>query len=151
MGKNLEKKKLLKKIEKANIILMMFAAIGAMLSLYLWKVHLTGEEVLCTTGGCDAVLKGQYSTIAEVPVAAYGVAFYAAVLILSFQRKYIKDQLLDKMLYLLVGSGVIFTLYLRYVEFAKIGSICQWCWGSVVVVVLMTTLLFFEWKFKKKL
>lgn len=125
---------------------MMLASIGVFLSMYLWYIHLSADDVLCFTGGCNAVLTGEFSQIAGVPVAAMGVAFYAFILVLAFQRSKIEHKLLDQMLYGWVGVGLLFTLYLRYLEFAKIGEICEWCWVSVVIVIGLIITLFVEWR-----
>jgi uncharacterized membrane protein len=131
---------------KINTIYMMIGSIGVLLSMYLWNVHLTGNKVFCGTGGCDEVLTGEFSEIAGVPVAAMGFAFYVAFIVISFQRSKINHQLLDKMIYLLIISGILFTIYLRYIEFAEIGDICMWCWGSVVIVSLLAILMLYEYR-----
>jgi len=53
---------------------------------------------------------------------------------------------LDKMLFAGILWGIIFSVYLRYLEFVKIGHICVWCWMSVILIVLFIVLYLWEQK-----
>lgn len=151
MGQKLLKKRIELKRKKINLLFMMLSALGAFLSLYLWNIHLTGDEVsFCVTGGCQATLTGEYSLLLGVPIAAMGFSFYLGGIILTFLRSKINDQVLDNLLYFHGGVGLIFTLYLRYLEYAKIGDICIWCWGSVVIVAALLLLIFFDVRLFRK-
>lgn len=131
-----------------NLIILLLAAVGGLLSLYLWNSTLKGDVGFCTTN-CEAVLTSPYSKILEVPVAAMGFAFYVGMAALCFQRIHIKHILLDRMLAGMILAGVLFTIYLRYLEFGVIYEICMWCWGSVVVMLLVT-IAYVYWLVKDK-
>lgn len=127
----------------SNQIILLSAFIGFSISLYLWNVIATGSEIICTTG-CDAVLASQYSKILEIPVAAYGAAFYSGLIYMTYLRTKVSHLFIERSLKVLVGVGIVFTLYLRYLEFFKLGEICEWCWGSVVVILVITATLILE-------
>lgn len=129
----------------SNQIILISALTGLLISLYLWNVIVTGSEIICATG-CDVVLSSQYSKVLGVPVAAFGAAFYAAVIYLTFLRTKVADAFVETSLKVTVWFGVIFTLYLRYLEFFRLGEICEWCWGSVVVLIIITATLILERK-----
>lgn len=142
----MSKKKDLREI--TNLAILLLSAVGGLLSLYLWSSTLKGDVGFCTTG-CDFILSSSYSKILGIPVAALGFFFYSFVALLCFQRIHIKHLLLDRMLALTIFSGIIFTIYLRYLEFGVLNKICMWCWGSVVVIVLIT-IAYLYWALKEK-
>ncbi|GAB4158058.1 MAG: hypothetical protein Fur003_1830 [Candidatus Dojkabacteria bacterium] len=127
--------------KKKQLILMVLAIFGLALSLYLWYSIVYDFAVVCNTG-CDIVARSKYAHMLGVPVAAYGAAFYVGLFVLAFQRSLIKHPLLTQMYRALLLFGVVYTLYLRYLEFFKIGSICIWCWGSVLIVALLSVFEF---------
>ncbi len=66
-----------------QILSAVLAAIGLADSAYLWYTKLTHTAIMCGVGECDAVNASPYASIAGIPVAALGVAGYAALLILA--------------------------------------------------------------------
>ncbi|WKZ30844.1 MAG: vitamin K epoxide reductase family protein [Candidatus Dojkabacteria bacterium] len=131
-----------------NLIILLLAAAGGLLSLYLWNSTLQGSVDFCTTN-CEAVLTSPYSKILGIPVAALGFVYYAGMATLCFQRIHIKHILLDRMLAIAILAGILFTIYLRYLEFGVIEEICMWCWGSVVTM-LAITITYVYWVIKDK-
>jgi uncharacterized membrane protein len=123
--------------DKVNISIMLLGLVGVAVSVYLWSSTIQGKVGFCPTG-CNAILKSEYGKLLGIPVASWGVAYYSAIIGLAFQKTQIKHKLLDNMLAFVIGVGMVFTLYLRYLEFVKIGEICAWCWVSVAVLVLIT-------------
>jgi uncharacterized membrane protein len=41
------------------------------------------------------------------------------------------------LLTLLSGGALLFTLYLKYLEFFVIGAVCRWCVVSAVIILLV--------------
>ncbi|MCA9383278.1 vitamin K epoxide reductase family protein [Candidatus Dojkabacteria bacterium] len=134
-------------------ILFILSILGIILSAYLWKVQLQGEDlsIPCTTnGGCELVLTSKWSKIFGVPMSVYGFFFYAFLALLTFQRIFIEHKLIEKLTLLSIVWGIIFSVYLRYLEFAKIGAHCTWCWISVLIIVLMAIVLSIDTSSEKK-
>jgi uncharacterized membrane protein len=120
------------RLEKIMVVL---SAMGALLSMYLLYTTLTKDYGLCPTSGCATVGSSKYSYFIGLPVALWGVGYYCVLFfILSQMINGSKSDLLKKALPVLLIIGVLFTLYLRYLEFFVIGAICFWCWGSVIFV-----------------
>ncbi len=120
--------------------LVILSVIGMLLSVYLWNVQLQGEglSIPCTTdGGCELVLTSKWSKIFGVPMSVFGFFYYAFMALLTFQMVFIKNKLIEKLTLLGIVWGIVFSVYLRYLEFVKIGTHCIWCWGSVMVILLM--------------
>ncbi len=100
-------------------ILFILSILGIILSAYLWKVQLQGEDlsIPCTTnGGCELVLTSKWSKIFGVPMSVYGFFFYAFLALLTFQRIFIEHKLIEKLTLLSIVWGIIFSVYLRYLE-----------------------------------
>lgn len=129
-------KNILKNPKKNAIIQLAFSAIGIVLSLYLWYVHTTSSDIVCSTG-CDKVIASEYGVMFGIPVGALGVAFYLMYGFLQVLVARYKDEFTRNISNLWLMAGIIFTIYLRYLEFFKIGAICSWCWGSVVIILVL--------------
>jgi uncharacterized membrane protein len=114
------------------------ALFGLLLSIYLtlYKLGFTGPLV-CGTGGCERVQTSRWAELFGVPVAAYGVAGYLALLVIAMaglSEKRIADPAPTRWLVLVSGLGVAFSLYLTSLELFVIHAICRWCVASAVVI-----------------
>ena len=136
-----------KNIKIAYIII---AIIGMALSAYLWWYQVTDQFIPCTGSGCDDVLKSPYGKLFGVPMSVFGVFYYAVIFLLAFQKLFIKDKILNWLMLATILWGILFSVYLRYLEFFVIGNICIWCWGSVVLILILTLLYILENKYATK-
>jgi uncharacterized membrane protein len=122
------------------MVLSILAVLGLSVALYMWaySAGLTGP-VLCSVGDCEAVQNSEFSRIAGVPVAAFGVLGYLALLtvaLLGLQPGFRHSRLIPT---LLLGGGVLgvaFSAYLTYLEAYVIHAWCQWCVSSATIMVL---------------
>lgn len=74
---------------------------------------------------CDIVNRSEYSTVLDIPVAAIGVAGYAALFLLSTfwkSRAETPNRLLAA-----ASAGLAFALYLTYIEAYKLTTWCLLC------------------------
>lgn len=87
---------------------------------------------------CDIVNRSEQSTVAGIPVAAIGVAGYAALFLLSTFWKSRSDTPLR----LLAASllGLAFALYLTYVEAYVLDTWCILCLTSLALISLVSVL-----------
>lgn len=124
------------------------ALAGLFVSAYLWLYKLGAIGTLaCGTGGCETVQLSPQSRFLGVEVAAIGAAGYALLLALtlaSLQPRWAGSRRLIALIALLAGGAVLFTLYLKYLEFFVIHAICRWCVASAVLIVVFFTLILFE-------
>jgi len=133
-----------------NRLILFLASLGILLSFYLWSVQVADPKdavISCAVGdGCYQVLTGPYGKLWGIPMSVFGVFYYVFVLFTAFLREKINDKLLSQILVLEVVWGIIFSLYLRFVEFYYIRHICSWCWLSVLIVIILTVVLYIEKK-----
>jgi uncharacterized membrane protein len=105
--------------------------------LYLYKIGRVGM-LACGAGECETVQQSAWSRFAGLEVALIGFAGYAALLAVSLaglQPSLATRRWPATLLSVLAGLGVLFTLYLTYLELFVIHAICRWCVGSAVIIV----------------
>ena len=107
------------------------ALAGLGVAAYLTWAHYANESVICVSGGgCEAVQTSSYSEIAGIPVAALGVAAYAAVLALVAWDT--PSARLGAASLALVG--LLFSSYLLALQLFAIDALCIWCVVNDIVI-----------------
>jgi len=118
------------------------AGIFVALYLFLYKIGVVGN-LSCSIGSCETVNLSRWSIFLGAPVAAWGVAFYVVMFVLSvasLQDRYAASAGMSKLLALASGGGFLFTIWLTYLELFVIRAICQWC---VISAIIVTTIFVF--------
>ena len=120
----------------------LLALIGLFISLYL-SFHRLGiiGSLQCGAGGCETVQTSSYAVFLGIPVAFYGVGGYLGLLVVSLvsvQPAWVSRRGPIVLLAAMSGLGLLFTLYLTYLELFVIHAICRWCVASAVVIALIT-------------
>lgn len=114
--------------------------VGAYLSLY--KFGYIGT-LTCGVGSCETVQMSKWSVFLGLPVATWGVGFYALMLALSIiglQPRFEDSAQLSLVTLLVTGWGVVFTGWLNYLEGFVIHAWCEWCLGSAAFVAVLFVL-----------
>ena len=125
------------------------ALVGVFVALYLafYKAGLIGT-LACGTGGCETVQMSRWATFLGLPVAVWGVGYYAlvfALVLASIQERWADSRHLWLGVVLLTGWGVLFSAWLTYLELFVINAICRWCVVSAVIAVVLFALAIWEW------
>jgi uncharacterized membrane protein len=110
--------------------------------LYLYKIGRIGT-LACGSGGCETVQMSVWSRFAGVEVALIGVLGYAllfGVSLVGLQPALARQRWPARLLAALAGGGVLFTIYLTYLELFVIHAICRWCVSSAAIIVGLFTL-----------
>ena len=103
--------------------------------LYLYKIGRIGS-LACGTGGCETVQLSPWSRFAGLEVSLIGVLGYACLLAMSLASLQPGGrQWPIRAIAFAAGIGVVFTLYLTYLELFIIHAICRWCVASGVIIV----------------
>jgi uncharacterized membrane protein len=114
--------------------------------LYLYKIGRIGT-LACGAGGCETVQTSVWSRVAGVEVALIGVVGYALMLgvaLAGLRPALTARRWPVQVLAALAGGGVLFTIYLTYLELFVIHAICRWCVGSAVIIVALFALALLE-------
>ena len=123
------------------MLMALIALIGVFLSLYLtlFKLGYIGT-LACGSGSCETVQLSKWGDFLGVPVAAWGVGYYAILLVLAFagvQDRYEGSVRLTKTLVFVTGAGLLFSLWLTYLELFVIHALCRWCLGSAAITFVL--------------
>lgn len=126
----------------------LIALIGVFLSLYLtmFKLGYIGT-LACGSGSCETVQLSKWGDFLGVPVAAWGVGYYAMVLGLAFagvQARYENSARLTNWLVYVTGAGLLFSLWLTYLELYVIHALCRWCLGSAAMTLVLFVLALWD-------
>lgn len=109
-------------------ILVALDLVGLVIAGYLAVVETGGGVPACgPLHGCETVAQSEYSRIAGIPVAVYGVV--ASLVLLSLALAWIRTGravLLD-LSYGLSLIGVIFEAYFLFLQLFVIHALCVWC------------------------
>lgn len=130
------------RLQKASIIL---SIIGLIDSLYLSWIEYSGKFALCgPIGNCESVNTSKYAQIYGIPLAYIGVIVYTVFIIILLLEG--KNKLLAEygslIMFGLTLIGVLFSIYLTYLEIWVIKAICPYCVVSAVVLVILFVLSF---------
>jgi uncharacterized membrane protein len=123
--------------------LVSLAGVFVALYLMLYKLGYIGTLV-CAVGSCEVVQTSRWATLLGFPVAGWGVAYYVAMLgvaLAGLAPALADSRRLSLAMAAATGIGVLFSLWLTYLELFVIHAICQWC----VVSALLATALFVTW------
>ncbi|HEY2804943.1 MAG TPA: vitamin K epoxide reductase family protein [Gemmatimonadales bacterium] len=121
-------------------LIAVLALLGLLLSLYLTLYHygLAGTLACGGTNQCEKVQASRYAELFGMPVAAYGITGYLALLIISLMglnEKWDGRREPTLQLAIVSGAGVAFTAYLTWLELFRIHAICRWCVASACIIL----------------
>lgn len=114
------------------------AILGLLDSIYLGWLKFSGQYALCgPIGNCESVNTSTYSEIFGIPIALLGAGAYLAVIILLFleNRGTFWAEYGPMIVFGISLIGVLYSIYLTYVEIAILREICPYCVISAVLLV----------------
>jgi uncharacterized membrane protein len=123
----------------------MLAALVALAGLFvaiylsLYKLGYIGT-LACSVGSCETVQLSKWAALLGVPVAVWGVVFYVATLGVSLaglSAPLADNRRLSQLLVAMTGFGVLFSLWLTWLELFVIHAICVYCVTSALIVTLL--------------
>jgi uncharacterized membrane protein len=121
--------------------------IGLADSSYLAQNELAGTPLICNVSGltgCNLVAQSAYSHLFGVPVAVYGLGFYALIFALAALEIAWSSSLLRKALLALTLFGVVISLISLFLQLFVIQALCVYCAFSWFVTLI-------AWLFSRKL
>ena len=144
VGNDPEKDMAKSSVARAQMVLYSIAAFISLIGLadatYLTVTHLTGDDLVCGSGGCSAVLSSVYASVGRIPTAAFGAlayfsAFSAAILAaFGYARARI-------FLMLVVAGMFVVTLGLLYLQAFVLHAFCPYCLFSAALTFLLAGLV----------
>lgn len=131
----------------------LLALVGFFVALYLalYKTGVIGT-LACGAGGCETVQTSRWAAFLGLPVAVWGVGFYALVFALAFigtLERWAESTTLPLIMVVLTGWGVLFSGWLTYLELFVIHAICRWCVVSAVIALALFAVAWWDWRVGK--
>jgi len=126
-------------------ILPVLCLIGMGVAGYLAYVETQAVQAVCgPVGDCNAVQASPYARLFGIlPVGVLGVAGYLAILAAWLYPRLWRNRIATYMPIFVFGmtlSGVLFSLYLTFLEPFVIQAVCIWCITSAVIMTLLLLL-----------
>ena len=129
-----------------GLILAALDLIGLFIAGYLAVVEVGGGVPVCgPLKGCETVAQSEYSRIAGIPVAVYGVVLSLTLLTLALAWWRTNFRGLLLLHYGLSLGGVIFEIYFIYIQIVVIRAVCVWCTSYGLSLVLRFVVALMVW------
>jgi uncharacterized membrane protein len=132
----------------SNRIIFILSLAGAFVAGHLTLAHLHFVDIGCgASGGCEEVARHWSARgfgipgLSAIPTAAFGLAMYVSLMVLSFLRAASTSGALMRRagiaIWWLAFAGVLVTAWLTYMEAFVINAWCRWCLVSAALVTLI--------------
>lgn len=138
----------------ARMAIAVLAVAGFFISVYLtlFKLGVIGQ-VACGSGSCDIVNLSAWGSLFGIPVAAWGMGYYTALFAVAFagvHDRWLEHPMVPRLLLLLTVCGVVFSVYLTYLELFVIHAICRWCVVSALIVLAVFVVVLLDRRASKR-
>ncbi len=109
---------------------------------YLTYVEVSHTTALCgPVGNCNSVQTSKYATLwGFMPVGVFGMIGYVAIAIAWIVQLLSTDDFKHYLSLVMWGMallGVLFSIYLTFLEPFVIGATCAWCISSAIIITLL--------------
>ena|SRR5579884_1082966 len=128
----------------AQVLLLILSIIGIGIAIYLTAVHYENVPLICSASGlvdCARVLSSSYSVVpgTTIPISVPGLVWciVSGGLAIAGLRLQPIPRWLRIAQFALSLSGILVVLYLVYVEIVRLHTICAWCTGLHVIILVM--------------
>ena len=119
----------------------LLSAAGLAVAGYLSFVEVTQAEAVCgPVGDCNTVQQSPYAVLfGFLPVGVFGLLGYIAILadwlIYRFSSGWVQEYA-GQGLWMMTFFGLLFSIYLTFLEPFVIGATCAWCLSSAVIITV---------------
>jgi uncharacterized membrane protein len=129
----------------ASNLIPILSVIGLGVAIYLTFIETTNAKAVCgPVGDCNAVQASPFARLfGVVPVGLLGAVGYIGILIAWFLARTGRGrpaQLAPVVIFGMALFGVLFSIYLTYIELYVIHAVCIWCLSSAVIMALVLIL-----------
>jgi uncharacterized membrane protein len=132
-----------------NLICLALSVGGLYVSYRIYKEKHSGKPMICPLNGkCEIVLSSKYAKIAGIGLEYFGMLFYGILFIGNslVLFGFLNSVNIDILLFVVACGGMLFTVYLTYIQKFVLKSWCTWCLSSAfttssVFVVLLIKML----------
>lgn len=125
-----------------SLFIPVLALVGLAVSTYLLTVHWGWWNAVCLgVGNCELVNTSRYSEFLGFPVALLGMGVYGGIFLLGAALvRGITGAWISRLVFIGGAIGVVFSLYLTYIEVFVLYEICPWCVLSALIILSIAIL-----------
>jgi uncharacterized membrane protein len=99
------------------------------------------EAVCGPVGDCNTVQQSEYARLFGVlPIGLLGIMGYAMIMLVWLLGRSPNRQMIrfkDRAIFGMTALGILFSIYLTFLEPFVIGASCAWCLASAVIMTLL--------------
>ncbi len=119
--------------------------VGILVAGYLAFIETTNTAAVCgPVGDCNMVQQSEYARLfGRIPIGVLGLAGYFCILLAWLVARIGRKRMGEFAAFTLLGltlAGVLFSIYLTFLEPFVIGATCSWCLTSSIVMTLLLLL-----------
>ncbi|MDB5245199.1 MAG: vitamin epoxide reductase [Parcubacteria group bacterium] len=122
-------------------LILVLAFLGLADATYLAHSALTGSALACgidaVLDGCNVVAQSAYSRVFGIPLAVYGVVFYAFLFMLSGLLLIVSKRHFYHALFVVAVLGILSSVYFIGLQIFVIKALCIYCLASFVISLLI--------------
>lgn len=120
--------------DKSGAVIIILSLIGFIVAAYLTYLYFNKAETnFCITGSsCDIVRLSGYSSLVGIPVSLVGLVGYLALFVIAVSN--LSDRIKWLTLYFVSLPGLVFSIYLTYIELFVLQAVCSFCLLSAIVI-----------------
>lgn len=129
-------------IQFPDWVIPVLSVLGLGVALYLTYVEVTNANAVCgPVGNCNSVQQSSYAKLFGIlPVGLLGAGGYLAILAAWLVQKFGPanyKKISALIIWGMAWFGVLFSIYLTFLEPFVIGATCAWCISSAILITLI--------------
>jgi uncharacterized membrane protein len=128
----------------SRVLIPIFSLLGLGVALYLTFVETQNVAAVCgPIGDCNAVQSSPFARLfGFLPVGLLGAVGYVGIIVAWFAARSNTglSRLGALLMFAMALFGVLFSIYLTYLELFVIHAVCIWCLSSAVLISLVLLL-----------
>ena len=140
-----------KKERRFYLLIAFIALLGVVNAGYLaWSAAIGDAPTCFLNSGCDVVAASPYSRFMGIPLATFGVFFYAMLTGFAVWKLFIHEALALRFMLPLASMGFILSLYFLYLQAFVIHAYCEFCLFSLFDATLIFLTTLFLWRKRRR-
>jgi uncharacterized membrane protein len=129
-------------IQHTSWLIPFLCMLGLGVAVYLTYVETVQVEAVCgPVGDCNTVQQSEYARLFGVlPIGLLGIMGYAMIMLVWLLGRSPNRQMIrfkDRAIFGMTALGILFSIYLTFLEPFVIGASCAWCLASAVIMTLL--------------
>jgi uncharacterized membrane protein len=123
-------------------VLPVLAVAGLGVAIYMSYIEVTQSKAICgPVGDCNSVQESPYAYLfGIIPIGIMGVIGYIAIFVSWLIQQYGPERfrkLATLVTWGMAWFGILFSIYLTFLEPFVIGATCAWCIASAIIMTLI--------------